>query len=276
MTQSLHYKALSSEQSYSTKRTDKVLKMEKRPPVIGRLFLTEVENSSVSFVSNVVKPESVGCCLCQKRNHELETCRIFLRKPVEERKAFVKDKKLCYGCLGTDHISKRCRTRKKCETCNKLHPICLNGGKKPQEVHNQGDVSKESTLNASSHSTSLKSVYFMNHGSCNMSAMNLPVYVSHDIDPSSERLVYALLDSQWDTSFILENSCDSLGVTGVDVKWSLLTICAENNMVESQKIKGLSIRGFNQSLRLPFPVAYTRQIMPANRSHIHIPTPEMA
>ena len=99
MTQSLHYKALSSEQSYSTKRTDKVLKMEKRPSVKGRLFLTEVENSSVSFVSNVVKPESFGCCLCQKRNHELETCRIFLRKPVEERKAFVKDKKCVMAVL---------------------------------------------------------------------------------------------------------------------------------------------------------------------------------
>ena len=107
-----------------------------------------------------------------------------------------------------------------------------------------------------------------------MSAMNLPVYVSHDNDPSSERLVYASPDSQLDTSFILEKICDSLGVTGVYVKWSLSTICAENKMVESQKIKGLSIRGFNQSLRLPLPVTYTRQIMPANRSHI--PTPEMA
>ena len=264
--------ALRSEQNYSTERSEKGLKIDRRPPVKGRSFLTEVENSSVSFVSNTVKPESVGCCLCQKKNHELESCRIFLRKPVEERKAFVKDKKLCYGCLGFNHVSKRCRTRKKCETCNKLHPTCLHGDKKPQEV--QGNVSKESAQGVSSHSTSLKSVCFMNHGSCNMSAMILPVYVSHENDPSSERLVYALLDSQSDTSFILEKTCDSLGVTGVDVKLSLSTMFAENKMVESQKIKGLSVRGFNQSLRLPLPVTYTRQIMPANRSHI--PTPETA
>ena len=166
------------------------------------------------------------------------------------------------------------KQEKRCETCSKLHPTYLHGDKKPPEVNNQRDESKEGTQVVNSHSTSLKSVSFMNHRSCSTSAMILPVYVSHENDPSSERLVYALLDSQSDTSFILERTCDSLGVSGVDVKLSLSTMYAEDKIVESQKISGLSVRGFNQSLKLPLPVTYTRQIMPAYRSHI--PTPETA
>ena len=69
--------------------------------------MTDVKDSSVSFASNIEKSDSVGCCLCQKKNHELEIYRIFLRKTTEEKKAFIKDKKLCFGCLGRGHVSKR-------------------------------------------------------------------------------------------------------------------------------------------------------------------------
>ena len=107
-----------------------------------------------------------------------------------------------------------------------------------------------------------------------MSAMILPVCVSHENDPSSERLVYALLNSQSDTSFILERTYDSLGVSSVDENChSRLCTWRKRDSRES-KISGLSVRGFNQLLKLPLPVIYTRQIMPANRSLI--PTPETA
>lgn len=100
--------ALKSEQTCSnTERTDKFLKTDRRPSVKGRSFMTDVKDSSVSFASNIEKSDSVGCCLCQKKNHELEIYRIFLRKTMEEKKAFIKDKKLCFGCLGRGHVSKR-------------------------------------------------------------------------------------------------------------------------------------------------------------------------
>ena len=45
-------------------------------------------------------------------------------------------------------------------------------------------------------------------------------------------------------------------------------------VVKSKIISGLIVRGYKHSLEIPLPVLYSRQIMPANRSHI--PTPEMA
>ena len=93
-------------------------------------------------------------------------------------------------------------------------------------------------------------------------------------NPESEKLDYALLDSQSDTTFILESTCGDQGLSGTKVKLRLSTMHAENWVVDSSKIQGLMVRGYNSSSKLPLPSAFTGNIMPANRSHI--PMPEMA
>ena len=62
--------------------------------------------------------------------------------------------------------------------------------------------------------------------------MILPVYLSHADCPGTERLVYALLDSQSDTTFILEDTCSALGLTGVEVDL-MLSMTAENVVVKT-------------------------------------------
>ncbi|VDI18897.1 Hypothetical predicted protein [Mytilus galloprovincialis] len=49
---------------------------------------------------------------------------------------------------------------------------------------------------------------------------------------------------------------------------------AENHIVDSRKIKGLVVRGFDSEVRIPLPQVFTCDIIPANRSYI--PTAEMA
>lgn len=49
---------------------------------------------------------------------------------------------------------------------------------------------------------------------------------------------------------------------------------AENQIVESHKVRGLVVRGFNNELKIPLPVTFTRNIMSADRSHI--PNSEIA
>ncbi|XP_053388583.1 uncharacterized protein LOC128551695 [Mercenaria mercenaria] len=104
--------------------------------------------------------------------------------------------------------------------------------------------------------------------------MILPVFVSHCDNPDREVLVYALLDTQSDTTFLLDGTRSALGLSGVDVKLSLSTLHAENKIVNSQKLKGLQVRGFYDHTHITLPDTYTREIMPANRAHI--PTPDHA
>jgi len=52
------------------------------------------------------------CPSCNCNNHTLSKCQKFLRKPIHEHWHFVKGKRLCFNCLGVDHMSRYC----KCES----------------------------------------------------------------------------------------------------------------------------------------------------------------
>ena len=101
-----------------------------------------------------------------------------------------------------------------------------------------------------------------------LSAMIVPVYVSHVDSPHSERLVYALLDTQSEKSFILDETYNALGLRGERVELSLSTMSAEDMPVQSDKVRGLVVRGFDSDVKVNLPSVYSRSIMPANRSHI--------
>ena len=115
---------------------------------------------------------------------------------------------------------------------------------------------------------------FSESGEDGKSSMIVPVWVSHKGNPSTEKLVYALLNSQSDTTFLLEETREALGIDGKNVRLLLSTMAGVNHEICSSKIEGLSVRGYNQKKTIDLPAAYTRDIMPANKDHI--PTPEKA
>lgn len=98
----------------------------------------------------------------------------------------------------------------------------------------------------------------MNHTeSSRKTSMILPVYVSHVDNPNVQRLVYAILNSQSDTTFILQNTWKLLGLLGEPVKLKLSTMHAEKKVIDSSKVQGLMVRDFNSQQSI-------RDIMPAN------------
>lgn len=242
----------------------------------SRTFLAEVEERDKKGPEHT--KIKVSCTLCNK-SHELDDCRAFLAKPLEERKIFAREKQLCFACLQGGHISRRCKHRMKCKICSKFHPSSLHGDKKTSL--NQSERS-DNKLQKSEDETAVKATLSGHAGAVSLNSMDrcrkcsmiVPVYVSHCDSPERERLVYALLDTQSDTTFILEDTQKALGVSGTDVKLSLSTMYAANKVVTSVKVKGLMVRGINDGPRISLPNAYTRSIMPANQDHI--PTSDMA
>lgn len=55
---------------------------------------------------------------------------------------------------------------------------------------------------------------------------------------------------------------------------SLLTMHAEDKIINSYKVTGLLVCGFDIKSRIQLPIVFSRNIVPANRSHI--PTPDTA
>ena len=204
------------------------------------------------------------CTFCDK-NHALDDCRTFLSKPLQERKTFAMQKSLCFGCMEPGHRSKDCKRRKTCKVCSKRHPSSLHG-----DVRRESREPIQSSRPTASTQTSMSNLN--NSGCGNKSSMVVPVFVSHRDRPNYERLVYALLDTQSDTTFVLGETCDLLGVKGTEVQLSLSTMSASNQLIHSTKVDGLRVRAYDSDLRIALPSTYTRDIIPANRAHIPTPT----
>ena len=231
--------------------------------VRARSFMSEVKDKPCSW-SDTATSNKFDCVYC-KGYHNLDQCSGFLAVTLEKRKLFVRENGLCYGCLRKGHTANKCYKKKKCETCGRMHPTVLHEYR-PQFNPNSYKDRDQTPVSHVSHLT--------HAGSCSLSSLILPVYVSHKNSPDKEVMVYAMLDSQSDTTFVTEDTCAQLGISGDEITLLLSTLYAENKVVGSHIITGLSVRGYNATQRISLPQSYTRHTVPANRNHI--PTPDMA
>ncbi len=104
--------------------------------------------------------------------------------------------------------------------------------------------------------------------------MIVPVWLSSQNESVSEKLVYALLDTQSDTVFIEYAVSQSLKVDSCPVTLKLTTMVGKDSLISSERVSGLRVRGFNSTVVLDLPPAYTKECIPVDRAHI--PTREIA
>jgi len=208
------------------------------------------------------------CCLVCKSSHDIDICEEFLKKTVQERKEFAMINRLCFGCLKEGHRSKDCKERKTCKNCNRLHPSSLHGDVKRETTKDvKADKSTETINQATSNYTKVK-FHTVTY------SMIVPVWIYHKDDPGNERLTYALLDDQSDTTFVKEKLLEDLGVKGERTQLSLTTLHAESKLVDTYKVKGLAVRDLNRQVTMMLPRTFTRFSIPAQRNQI--PRPEAA
>ncbi|XP_029682376.1 uncharacterized protein [Takifugu rubripes] len=219
------------------------------------------------LTTNTSEKSIVTCVFCQKTGHSLYKCRRFIERPVSDRVKFIQVEKLCFGCLSHGHQSKSCSKRMVCDICSKRHPTCLHEDRLKHE-------SKKENSEAQSVTKEITSNRVVQDSNNTQTSTIIPVYVSTSSDSSKEVLVYALLDSQSDSSFILEDVAVVLDVNSEHVKLKLSTMTSKKTVVTCKRLKYLQIRGLFSSKKITVPATYTREFIPANRSHI--PTPETA
>ena len=102
--------------------------------------------------------------------------------------------------------------------------------------------------------------------------MVVPVYVSTR-NTDKEVLVYALLDTQSDTTFVSEETVSQLVSSPENVSLKLSTMSG-TRVLDSKKYKDLEIRGLQSETRIHLPTAYSKEQIPMTREHI--PTTETA
>ena len=102
----------------------------------------------------------------------------------------------------------------------------------------------------------------------------IPVWVFSSRNPENKQLTYALIDCQSNATFVTEKLRQELGIEGVKRHLLLSTLHKENEVIESHKVKGLTVMDMNHQNSIPLPQAFTRQTISFKSSQI--PKPEVA
>ena len=66
--------------------------------------------------------KSINC----SEGHKLYQCDNFKIMSYEDKHKFIKTKKLCFNCLRPGHNSKTCKSKSRCQKCQKLHHTLLH------------------------------------------------------------------------------------------------------------------------------------------------------
>ncbi|KAK0138994.1 hypothetical protein N1851_024470 [Merluccius polli] len=212
------------------------------------------------------------CLCCQDEAHGIVKCPTFAAKSIDDKRAFVYEHHLCFGCLRKGHITKECKRRHTCSTCGRRHPTCLHieGGIKPNETTPRYPGVVREHINEETHK--VNSHALTRHASATSSIV--PVLVSSTAAPEKEILTYALLDTQSDSTFILEDLAAELSVTRLSVQLKLSTMTAANTVIASNTVSGLQVRGLHSEMHIKVKQAYTRDFIPVDK--LHVPTKSTA
>lgn len=149
------------------------------------------------------QPSPVATCPLCKKSHFIRKCQSFLDQGPNERYTIAKNHQLCINCLGFGHTSASCRSKYKCQTCNKSHHTLLHFDSTP--TVKPGPVVSSDSPAISFNPTSLV-VRGQPKRTVLLSTMLLDV-VAHD---GSHQSMRALVDSGSQASFITEKSASSL------------------------------------------------------------------
>ena len=132
---------------------------------------------------NQMKP----CSVCESETHYIAKCPTFAAKSTDDKRAFILEKRLCFGCLRTGHITKTCKKRHTCGTCGLRHPTCLHEDRIKGAVK---ALRSDAEVETSQEVQNVMSYALTQRASATSSIV--PVLISTGEEPQNEILTYAL------------------------------------------------------------------------------------
>lgn len=224
------------------------------------------EASSTDEAKEVPTKSKPPCPVCKDETHGVARCPTFADKSIEDKKAYIRENNLCFGCLRKGHSSKDCKKRHTCATCNRRHPTSLH-----EERENRPAEAPEKKSTSTDDSSSKEEIKVTSHAVMQRTSATssiVPVYMSSTREPQKEILTYALLDTQSDSTFILEDLLEELDAETKPVQLKLSTMTAVDTVIASKSVGGLQVRGIQSEKQIQLRQAYTRDFIPVDRSYI--------
>ena len=110
-------------------------KNEEKKKVSGK---ENKENLFTASALYAVSPTENSCVFCNKKNHKSEKCFKFLALDGQQRFDKLKELGVCFKCLNSGHISKKCKI--KCAKCKGNHNVTMCGIKLNEPVAPQANL----------------------------------------------------------------------------------------------------------------------------------------
>jgi len=226
------------------------------------------------------------CKFCQRKGHTLHECWAFSSKNGEEKRTFIQESRLCFGCLEKGHIAKQCPKRSVCQHCKQRHPTCLHQKRDERpsmlpESAQDPNPEEPRQMEGNYNEACCRGVLNTEAGTQHSSSMIVPVWLSSEADPQREHLTYAMLDTMSDTTFVLTDTLEMLYRSREDIfrdsqpiNLRLTTMTERDKRISSRRLDTLMVRGYNSQERIPLRNVFSREFIPVERSHI--PTTETA
>ena len=185
------------------------------------------------------------CYFCNgnDKEHYTRDFRKLAEKSLKERKDFVHRKGLCFFCVNGKHRSSICNHKQACSKCQRMHPTMLHDPdwKPTEKSDSQRNSSQQpTTSNQDKEQTKTKTCNSTGVYGQSSFSMMVPVYVSAG---NNEKLVYALLDTLSDITFIDKQTAMEIGASGIPDTLNLETMNAISRS-STLRYEKLQIRGY--------------------------------
>ncbi|XP_072050993.1 uncharacterized protein [Amphiura filiformis] len=194
--------------------------------------------------------DTKNCEFCKGTSHKLETCFKLAKLSIEERLKFIREQKMCFGCLKKGkHFSKDCKNRLECKECKKGHPTVLHHVKSmnPGATHEDAKATKTACGHDGRRAESCPII--------------TPVTVySKDTGISVD--TYAYIDEGSDAVFCTQKLQNQLGVSGKKTQLEIETL-TETSIVNCDMLH-LEISDLDRKNIIDLPRVYTQAELPAS------------
>ena len=206
-----------------------------------------------------------SCLFCSGK-HPLPECPKMNAQAHEAKVQFLREKGLCFGCLKVGHLSRNCKRRLTCQTCQARHPTILHINRsKPEMVKSNNVVRPEETSSVTSALVSLGEGEGTGAGKDCILAI-VPVQVKL-CNGSKSVLAYAFLDPGSTDTFCTEKLMRQLNAKGRRTEVLLQTMGTEKT-VKSYELNGLEVGNMEGDTYLTLPKLYTQNKIPVTKRNI--------
>lgn len=232
--------------------------------------------------------EQGTCVQCRDQQHATIECKEFANVTTKEKAELIRAKFLCYRCLSPLHTVKGCLVRYVCEQCNGNHATVLHelNRNRPARVSPPSDetdvkgVAYDKNENGRGHQVMSTKVNSSEDGQESFShrtsqlytprlfSLYMPVFVSAESFPDNEVLVYAMMDTMSDTSFIVESVAEKLNLDHRDACLILTTLTSDRQTIKCKTYDNLRVRSYDSRDYITVPTAYSQSDISVDRGQI--------